>query len=403
MKSSKEDKMNEIFNNDPLGLLNIEKPSSQKSKTEEQRLIESFEEISDFFEEHGREPNSENNLEEHTLKSRLDGIRSSPKKVKILLPYDFYGLLRSEETKSVSVEEILGDDPLNLLDIQEGDNGIFNLTHVKKTDRIRPEHISRRRKCEDFYKYEEGFSRLHQELRDGRRKLVEFNENDVAVGKYFVLGGIVLYLEKNAADYQEKEFDSGSRTRLDGRTRCIFDNGTESSMLLRSLNKALCIDGFGISEIIEHKEGEAKIVDEDVQNGHIYVLRSLSNKPEIAQKLNLFKVGYSIGDVTERIKNAPKEPTYLMSAVQPVLAVRCFNLNVENLETTIHEFFREVNVVLEVKDDLGAIYHPREWFIAPLEIIQEAIQLIVDGQIEHYKYDPSVKKIILRESGKNQK
>jgi hypothetical protein len=174
-------------------------------------------------------------------------------------------------------------------------------------------------------------------------------------------------------------------------------------MLLRSLNKALCIDGFGISEIIEHKEGEAKIMNGDVQNGHIYVLRSLSNKPEIAQKLNLYKVGYSVGDITERIKNAPKEPTYLISAVQPVLAVRCFNLNVENLETSIHEFFEEVNVVLEVKDDLGAIYHPREWFIAPLEIIQEAIQLIIDGQIEHYKYDPSVEKIILRDSGKNSK
>jgi hypothetical protein len=403
MKSSKEDKLNEIFNNDPLGLLNIEKPSSQDGKTEEQRLIESFEEISDFFEAHGREPNSENSLEEHTLKSRLDGIRSNPKKVKILLPYDFHGLLRSDETKSVSVEEILGDDPLKLLDIQEGDNGIFDLTHVKKTDRIRPEYISRRRKCEDFYKYGEGFSRIHQELKDGRRKLVEFNENDVAVGKYFVLRGIVLYLEKNVADYQEKQFDSGSRTRLDGRTRCIFDNGTESSMLLRSLNKALCVDGFGISEIIERKQGEAKIMAEDVQNGHVYVLRSLSNKPEIAQKKNLYKVGYSVGDITERIKNAPKEPTYLLSDVQPVLAVRCFNLNVENLETTIHEFFREVNVVLEVKDDVGVIYHPREWFVAPLEIIQEAIQLIVDGQIQHYKYIPSVEKIILRDTEKNPK
>lgn len=102
------------------------------------------------------------------------------------------------------------------------------------------------------------------------------------------------------------------------------------------------------------------------------MLRSLSEKPEIAQKKNLYKVGYSIGDITERIKNASVEPTYLMSDVQPVLAVRCFNLNVETLEATIHEFFREVNVVFEVRDNLGTIYHPREWFVAPLEIIQEA-------------------------------
>jgi hypothetical protein len=85
-----------------------------------------------------------------------------------------------------------------------------------------------------------------------------------------------------------------------------------------------------------------------------------------------------------------------MSAVQPVLVVRCFNLNLTNLESNVHEFFKNVNVDLVIKDADDKIYHPKEWFIAPLEMIQEAIQLIVDGQIEHYRYEPSVEKIILR-------
>ena len=62
MKTSKKDKINDVLNDDPLGLLNVKPPSSQKDKTEEKRLIESFEEISAFFEEYGREPISEKSL-----------------------------------------------------------------------------------------------------------------------------------------------------------------------------------------------------------------------------------------------------------------------------------------------------------------------------------------------------
>ncbi|MDR7239661.1 GIY-YIG nuclease family protein [Neobacillus drentensis] len=397
-KKIKNDKLKELINDDPLGLLNIENKSYGKSKTEEQRLIESFAEISEFFEEHSREPSSENGLGEHILKSRLVGIRSNPKKVKALLPYDFYNLLRSQETMSVSVEEILMDDPLNLLSMDGDDESIFKLKHVKKTERIRPENISRRTKCKDFEKYEPMFSLIHQELKEGKRKLVEFNEKDVTPGNFYVLRGVVLYLEKIDSEYQEKQYSTGNRMRLDGRTTCIFDNGTESSMLLRSLNKALNIDGFGISERLDSVIREVSIDENDVQNGYIYVLKSLSKKTEIANYKNLYKVGYSSGDVTNRIKNAPNEPTYLMSPVELLLTVRCFNLDVKYLETSIHEFFNEVNVTFEVTDRQGKIHKPREWFVAPLEIIEEAIQLVVEEKIQKNKYNPLVGEIILRES-----
>ena len=85
-----------------------------------------------------------------------------------------------------------------------------------------------------------------------------------------------------------------------------------------------------------------------------------------------------------------------MSDVKVELAVRCFNLNVRALEGTIHQFFNKVNVNFEVYDKEGNKHYPREWFIAPLEIIQEVIQLIVDGKIDLYKYDDAVQMLVLK-------
>ena len=128
----------------------------------------------------------------------------------------------------------------------------------------------------------------------------------------------------------------------------------------------------------------------------IYVLSSLSTNPQIRCQKNLYKVGCCSGDVTERIKNAVNEPTYLMSEVKLELAVRCFNLNIRTLEGTIHQFFDKVNVNFEVYDKEGNKHYPREWFIAPIEVIQETIQLIVAGEIEKYMYDESIQMLVLK-------
>ena len=60
-----------------------------------------------------------------------------------------------------------------------------------------------------------------------------------------------MFLDKLKVD--PKTYESGTYNRLDGRTRCVFDNGTESNMLYRSLEKAMNIDGFCISEPIDDK------------------------------------------------------------------------------------------------------------------------------------------------------
>lgn len=205
-----------------------------------------------------------------------------------------------------------------------------------------------------------------------------------------------MYLEQAENNEQMLNYDSGTRIRKDGRTRIIFDNGTESDMLYRSLYKALLKDGFGVSEFESEVVEEKEISELDVQNGYIYVLSSMSMDKEIRNLENLYKVGYCSGDVTARIRNASNEPTYLMNDVKIELIVRCFNLNVKELETTIHRFFREVNVEFEVHDSEGKIYYPREWFIAPLPVIEESIQLIVDEKSKEYKYNSDLQMLVKR-------
>ena len=134
--------------------------------------------------------------------------------------------------------------------------------------------------------------------------------------------------------------------------------------------------------------------EDDRQCGYIYVLRSLSRNPQIRQIKNLYKIGYCSGDVTTRIKNAVNEPTYLMSEVEVVLATRCYNMNVPKLEAAIHEFFAASNQEFEVQDEHGQLHHPREWFIAPISIIERAIELMASNEAEKYTYNPTLCMIV---------
>lgn len=386
-------KFDSIFSDDPLGLLEIQLNEDKKERTTaDKRLIESFEEINQFYEESGREPKVGSDIGEFMLASRLQGIRNNPGKVKTLLPFDFHNLLKCEENKAITVEDILGDDPMNLL-VGDDDSSIFNLTHVKKSERIRPDYVSRRTKCLDFESYTALFQTVHDDLKAGRRKLVEFKEENLKEGKFFVLRGILLFLEKSDNKETTFEFESGTRIRYDGRTRCIFDNGTESTMLYRSLYKALLQDGFEVSEYQE-MEAEHQISDEDKQNGYIYVLSSLSTNPQVANTPDLYKIGCCSGAVSDRIKNAANEPTYLLSDVKIILTARCYNINVFQLEGAIHDFFSKSSISFEVIDKDGNIHHPKEWFIAPLSIIEEAISLIVNNDISKYEYNAEMKLIV---------
>lgn len=291
-----------------------------------------------------------------------------------------------------SIDDILNSDTFGLLD-NKSEEDIFTLKHVPKIDKDREktDFVAQRKICEDFEKYEGMFAQCQKDLKDGKRKLVKFNERFFEKGAFFILKGVMVYLEDIHKPRKDKHH------KLDARTTIIFENGTYSNMLLRSLGKGLYEDGYYVSD------HEDKVLDrlnqitpDDKQNGYIYVLKSLSNDDAILTKKNLFKIGFSTTAVETRIKNAAKDPTYLMAEVKTVAAYEVYNVNPHKLEQLIHKFFGNSCLDLDIIDEKGNIYRPREWFIAPLEVIEEAIDLIVSGEIINYRYDANDERIIAR-------
>jgi hypothetical protein len=203
---------------------------------------------------------------------------------------------------------------------------------------------------------------------------------------------VLFYLEKINITRKEHYKSDGTRVREDGRTRCVFENGTESNMLKRSIEKILYTNGKVVTENLDSSNEDFlkhfnNISEVDQETGYIYILKSKSTKNEIQEIKNLFKIGYSSTSVEERIKNAAEEPTYLMADVRIIMTYNCFNMNPQKLENILHKFFGKSCLSIDVIDNAGKRCTPREWFIAPLEIIDEAIQYILTGEIINYQYD----------------
>ena len=305
-ETERKKKLKEIFENDCLNLLSTKETYNHNVLSKDVRLIDSFREISEFFESHQRKPEFSDDIVEYRLASRLEAIKKDPCKVKVLLPYDYYNLLKQEETKSFSVEDVISDDPYGLLEEKDEVDSIFTMSHVKPSERIRPDYIARRRICTNFIDFKEMFDAMHSELSNGMRHLIPFKSEDLKEGHFYVLRGVLFFVAVDNSRLTEKEYSGELYRRKDGRTRCIFDNGTESTMLFRSLMKAMQHDGFSISESTT-SYSNYDITESDRQCGYIYVLRSLSRDPQIRQMQNLYKIGYSLGDVTTRIKNATRD------------------------------------------------------------------------------------------------
>jgi hypothetical protein len=390
--------LEDIFSDDPLGLLKV-KAKSSTNRTADERLTTSFDEINDFMEKNEREPEpNPGNVSEYKLYSRLKGLRENIDKMMVLEPQDKYGLLKTEKKEIESFDDILGDDSLDLL----GDNeeGLFDFKHTPKEDaRANADFVARRKPCKDFDQFESTFKKVQQDLASGKRKMFDFREDNLQEGSFYVHNGVLLLLESVEISKEEQTFSSGKRKRTDGRTRCIFENGTESNMLYRSLAKILYTNGKVVSHN-EEKTNEdflkeySNIGKEDEVVGYIYVLKSKSEVTEISSIENLYKIGYSKIDVQERIKNAENETTYLMAPVKIEGAWECYNMNPQKFENLIHKFFGEACLKVDVNDKDGERHTPREWFIVPFEVIEKAIELIITGRILDFEYSVENERIM---------
>lgn len=395
--------LDDIFNDDDFGLLESQQKQSFV-RTDEDRLIDSFEEINLFYEKNNREP-STTSMSEYTLSARLKGFRANEQNKSILKAFDRFNLLGEVELKLETLDDILSDDDLGLLD-DEGDTSIFEFKYTpKEGSRASADYIAQRKSISerDFQKYELMFKQVHKELKEGKRKLLNFTnaEDNLIEGNFYLVDGLLCYLEVSKAEKVVKENKSGDRIRLEGRTVTIFENGTISNMLFRSLGKAIQKNGKIVTNTDEGiynqlQENFNSVQEEDVPSGWIYVLKSKSENPEIKSLENLYKIGFSKNPVQERIKNASKEATYLFADVEIIDSRACFNVNIQKLEGLIHRFFAEACLDIDLYDKSGNRYIPREWFVVPLHVIDEVIQLLLNGNIVNYKYDYNSSQVVLK-------
>ena len=362
-----------IFANDPLGLLDVRQKASS-SINQDQRLVQSFEEINNFIDAMSKEPELSDDITECNLASRLKNIRKDTLKCDILREYDKHDLLQNIPKTLTTIDDILNDDKFGIFNT---DDDIFNLKHVKTfKERESADFIARRKSCRNFSKYEPLFIQCQADLKSGKRKLIKLSEVNLKEKTFFVVNGLLGYLDTIFNLAKDKY------SKLDGRIYTIFENGTESNMLFRSLGKIIYENGSVVTSTDENSIEEFNndfniITSEDKEVGFIYILKSKSIKPEIIEIENLYKIGYSTTPIENRIKNAINEPTYLMAPVEIISIYKCYNMNPQKFEKLLHALLGDTCLNVDIYDKNSKRCTPREWFIAPLSIIEEAIQSLI--------------------------
>lgn len=391
------DKELEKIFNDPL-LADVTAP--RKRTTSSDRLVAGFQEILAFYETNGRLP--EDNQTEASLYHKWLGILKSEKKIERCRPFDDLGILpnreliveepqpeynRHELTEEEQLDAIL-NDPL-LADIEDGvDLGLFDIPEYMRQRldaRKEAEYVGKRRPCEDFDKYIDGFKEIHQGLKSGKYRLSKFSIKHLNTGRYFVEDGMIGYL---VGIENDKVDQYGTR---DGRTRIIYENGSESDIKFKTLTKNLSVTGYSVIDYsdIAPEEFEKYFTPNanDVESGTIYVLRSKSTRPEIASIKDLYKIGFTVSSVESRIANAKNEPTYLCSDVEVIATWKVYNVKSSTFEALIHKLFAGVQLQVTVDG-----HRPKEWFIVPFKVIEEAINAII--MCKPIEYNTSLQNII---------
>lgn len=378
-----------LLDSDVDGLLDAPEKAQKVSSAD--RLQRAFLEVVEFRRVHGRIPSSSTrDIAERKLGARLDGILANDEKIAALKPLDDESGLLDVPEAPASIEDVLQGDEFDLLGDESGLLDVSDLP-VRKAPGA-PASVEKRKKSTDFDQFEHLFTAKHAELADGTVTLAPFKGlPTVQEGRFFVLNGVMLFV---AEVHATKTMVVGGKPEPKQRLRVVFENGTESAMYRQSLSLRL-----------HEQEGQAvvrtgidddEIFDAGTESGHIYVLRSLSTDPQIAGITDLHKIGFSTTSVEQRIKNAEKSPTYLMAPVKIVEDYRTYDLRPSALEHLLHRVFAEVRLDLSQVDRKGRNYDPSEWFVVGRNVINQAINMILSGEIVDYVYDAHHGKLVER-------
>lgn len=398
--------MAEMNDDELLEALGVEvAPLQASSRTpREERIIAGFEDILRFHQTHGREPThgEDRDIFERLYAVRLDQLRKLPEAKFLLTDLDRNGLLSGVASAASNTDELDEDALLAELGVAinaasaAADDDITVLRHVRASvEKRAAEEIASRTACADFERFEPLFEQVRTDLKSGARQMCPLrvkSQDEIKVGTFLVVGGQIAYVAEAGEEFATQFSDK----RFDCRLRVIFDNGTESNVLQRSLQRAL------------HRDERARLIlapesgtlfgdslDEgDIESGTIYVLRSMSSHPFIAEHRELIhKIGVTGGEVETRIAGAEKDATYLLAGVEVVAAYKLGNLNRVRLENLFHRLFASAQIDLTIEDRFGHPVKPREWFLVPLQVIDEAVQRILNGSITDVTYDPKTARL----------
>lgn len=365
----------------------------------EERIIAGFEDILRFYQANGRAPQlgEQRDIFERLYAVRLDQLRRSPEAKALLALLDKPGLLSGTPGPGAIAEPTSDDELLSELGIampgKGGPDDITSLRHVRShSEKRAPEEIADRKTCADFGTFQPLFEQVERELKTGVRKALRFGRDaSIAVRNFFILGGQLAYVVEMDELYRTPNGETNARMRV------IFSNGTESDLLLRSLQRALYKDDTG-RRVTDPEMGPLfgdESEPDDIETGTIYVLRSLSEHPFVtAHRQILHKIGVTGGTVETRIANAERDATYLLAKVEVAATYKLHNLNRTKLENIFHRLFAAAQVEFTIEDRFGNPVRPREWFLVPLQVIDQAVQRIRDGSITEVTYDPKTASLV---------
>lgn len=370
---------------------------------QEERVIAGFEEIQRFVDQHGHPPQhgEGRDIFERLYAVRLERLRKLAELRAILAPLDRQKLLTGAPHVPVAAADDLDDDALLAeLGVDAANGDIAELRHVRSAaDKRAAEEIANREPCPDFETFKPLLADVHRDLDTGIRTTRQFVKDagflkaDITKGQFFILGGQIAYVAEVGDTFKAPNGE------YDARLRVIYSNGTQSNLLRRSLQRALYKDEAG-RRITDPAAGPlfaGEAEDGDLASGTIYVLQSKSDNPVVAANRDvLHKIGVTGGKVETRIANAKLDPTFLMAEVEVVATYKLSNINRTKLENLIHRIFDPARLDIAIKDRFGNPITPREWFLVPVFVVDEAVERIRDGTITAYVYDPKEARLILR-------
>ena len=260
----------------------------------EERIIAGFEEIQRFVEKHGHAPQhgEDRDIFERLYAVRLDRLRALEECRSLLEPLDHQGLLTGAETAAAVPEESMDED--ELLAELEGAAGASDITAASPCPHQRREARGRgNRQSPEMRRLRSLQAALSAKFkrrsRAGVRETRPFElKAEIRPGSWFIVGGQKAYVAEMG------EVFTNAQGRTDARLRVIFDNGTESNMLMRSLQRALHKDEAGrrITDPVAGPLFSGEHAEDDQASGTIYVLRSKSDHPVVAANRDLIhKIG----------------------------------------------------------------------------------------------------------------